>query len=231
MRVTAIVLAAGTGDRMQHRIKKPYISLLGQPILVHTLRVLSGVPAIQDIIVTVYPGEERRCEKEIIQTLHARTGITVVAGGERRQDSVRNALTHAPETSALVLIHDGARPLITQPLIERAIRAAQKKKAVSLAVPVKDTITMVSKEDMLITRVLPRDSLYIIQTPQVFTKEIILEAHRKAFAEGFQGTDDASLVEHFGRPVTVIMGSYENIKITTQEDLLLAAALMKGRQQ
>ena len=231
MRVTAIVPAAGAGDRMQHKLKKPYISLLGQPILVHTLRVLSGVPAIHEIIVTVYPGEESFCEKEIIQALQAGTSITVVAGGRQRQDSVRNALAHVSESSDMVLIHDGARPLITRALINNAIRAMRGEKAATLAVPVKDTIAMVAKDDMIIARTLPRDSLYIIQTPQIFTKKIILEAHRKAFAEGFQGTDDASLVEHLGLPVAVIMGSYENIKITTQEDLLLAEALMKGRQQ
>lgn len=231
MNVTAIVPAAGTGDRMQHKLKKPYISLLGKPMLAYTLEVLDAVPAIQEIIVPVYPGEERLCEADVVRPLSLRTPVRIIAGGERRQDSVKNGLAALAGDCDVVLVHDGARPLVTCALVEASIQATLVKKATTLAVPVKDTITMVAKDTMTITRTPQRDILFIIQTPQTFEKSIILKAHQQACDDGFKGTDDASLVERLGIPVTVVMGSYANIKITTQEDLLFAEAFMKGQHQ
>jgi len=231
MNVTAIVPAAGTGQRMGHRLKKPYIALQGVPILVHTLCVLDREPSISRIVIPVYPGEEERCEQEVLGMFKARAAISIIAGGARRQDSVRHALALVPGDSDVVLVHDGARPLVSPGLIEKAVLRALTNSAVTLAVPVKDTITMVCRDNMTISRTPPRDELYVIQTPQAFLREVICEAHRKALADGFQGTDDASLVERLGVPVSVIPGSYENIKITTAEDLVVAEAIMKGRAQ
>jgi 2-C-methyl-D-erythritol 4-phosphate cytidylyltransferase len=128
----------------------------------------------------------------------------------------------------MVLVHDGARPLVTQAMIETSVTATVTKKATTMAVPVKDTITIIDKKTGTISRTPERDSLYTIQTPQTFDRELLLRAHRAAAADGFAGTDDASLVERLGIPVTVLMGSYTNIKITTPEDLLIAEAFMQG---
>ncbi len=228
MSVTAIVPAAGSGERMRSRLKKPYISLLGQPILLHTLKILDTVSDISHIIVPVYPGEEDLCQQQVMSRLSLRADIDIIAGGETRQESVRNALSRVADSCELVLIHDGARPLVSRPLIEECTAAAQSKQAATAAVPAKDTITMVSSADQTITKSLLRDSLYIIQTPQVFKKELIVAAHQSALDDGYKGTDDASLVERLGIPVTVIMGSYTNIKITTREDLLFAETLLKN---
>lgn len=228
MKVTAIVPSAGTGERIQHRLKKPYISLLGQPILAHTLKVLNSVSAINQIIVPVYPGEENFCEKEVVKKMSLTTEVKIVAGGETRQESVRKALGFLPGSCDIVLIHDSARPLISRSMIKDSIEATKTKRATAMGVPVKDTITIVSKDDQTIAKTLARDSLYLIQTPQTFERDLIVNAHQIALHDGFKGTDDASLVERLGIPVTVITGSYTNIKITTKEDLLSAEAIMRN---
>jgi len=228
MKVTAIVPSAGTGERIQHRLKKPYISLLGQPILAHTLKVLNSVSAINQIIVPVYPGEENFCEKEVVKKMSLTTEVKIVAGGETRQESVRKALGFLPGGCDIVLIHDSARPLISRSMIKDSIEATKTKRATAMGVPVKDTITIVSKDDQTIAKTLARDSLYLIQTPQTFERDLIVNAHQIALHDGFKGTDDASLVERLGIPVTVITGSYTNIKITTKEDLLSAEAIMRN---
>jgi 2-C-methyl-D-erythritol 4-phosphate cytidylyltransferase len=228
MKVTAIVPSAGTGERIQHRLKKPYISLLGQPILAHTLKILNSVSAINQIIVPVYPGEENFCEKEVVKKMSLTTEVKIVAGGETRQESVRKALGFLPGSCDTVLIHDSARPLISRSMIEDSIEATKTKRATAMGVPVKDTITIVSKDDQTIAKTLARDSLYLIQTPQTFERDLIVNAHQIALHDGFKGTDDASLVERLGIPVTVITGSYTNIKITTKEDLLSAEAIMRN---
>lgn len=229
MNVTAIIPAAGIGQRMQHRLKKPYITLRGKPILAYTLEVLDRIAAVRKIVIPVFPGEEQRCREDIISTINLRKPVEVIAGGERRQDSVRNGLGAVSEDCDLVLVHDGARPLVTRAMMETSITATMTKKATTMAVPVKDTITIVDKQTGTISRTPERGSLYSIQTPQTFSREILLRAHHAAVADGFTGTDDASLVERLGIAVTVLMGSYSNIKITTPEDLLIAEAFMQGR--
>ena len=228
MKIAAIVPSAGTGERIKHRHKKPYIKLLGQPILAYALKVLDSVSAVNQIIVPVYPGEENFCKKEVVSKLPLTTEVKIVAGGETRQESVRKALEFLPDICDIVLIHDGARPLISRSMIEDSIEITKKRSATTMGVPVKDTITMVSGDDQAITETLPRDSLYSIQTPQTFERDLIVNAHHIALHDGFKGTDDASLVRRLGIQVVVITGSYTNIKITTEEDLLFAEAIMRN---
>jgi 2-C-methyl-D-erythritol 4-phosphate cytidylyltransferase len=229
MKAAAIITAAGSGERMGGSIKKPYILLQGIPLLARTLQVFTQAPAIAELIVTVSPGQEDFCRQQVITGCATAKPVTVVAGGRRRQDSVRNGLAAVSESVDIIMIHDGARPFVTVPMINDALEATRRKRATTMAVPVKDTVTIVAKDTALIRQTLERDSLYLIQTPQTFERELICEAHRRACAEGFAGTDDASLVERLGVPVTVIMGSYDNIKITTQEDLLFAEAILHRR--
>lgn len=231
MNVSAIVPSAGIGKRMQHGLKKPYIRLLGQPVLAHTLSVLQSVPDINRIIVPVYPGEEDFCRTEVIEKLSQATDFKIVAGGNTRQESVRNALEFVAGSCDIVLVHDGARPFISEGLIRDVIKATEIKSAVTTGVPAKDTVTMVSGDDQTIIKTLPRQTLYLIQTPQCFMRDIIVKAHSSALHDGFCGTDDASLVARLQIPVTVIPGSYTNIKITTRDDLLFAEAIMGGRKK
>ena len=215
---------------MQTRIKKPYLDIKGQPLLYYVLKVLNSVSAIENIIVLVSPGDEALCEKEVLNEISLDKEVEIVSGGAIRQESVRKALGSVPESSDLVLIHDGVRPFITVQMIERSLNETLKKLATTFGVPVKDTVTVVSGDDRRILKTLERKSLYLIQTPQTFDREIIIDAHTKAYHDGFEGTDDASLVERMGVPVTVIPGYYDNIKITTQDDLLFAEAILSKQK-
>jgi 2-C-methyl-D-erythritol 4-phosphate cytidylyltransferase len=226
MKVTAVIPSAGSGRRMQTRIKKPYLDIKGQPLLYYVLKVLNSVSAIENIIVPVSPGEEALCEKEVLKGLSLDKEVKIISGGATRQESVRKGLDFVPESSDLVLIHDGVRPFISAQMIERSLNETSIKFATTLGVPVKDTVTVVSGDDSRILKTLKRGSLYLIQTPQTFDREIIIDAHTKAYNDGFDGTDDASLVERMDVPVTVIPGSYDNIKITTQDDLVFAEAIL-----
>jgi 2-C-methyl-D-erythritol 4-phosphate cytidylyltransferase len=230
MKVTAVIPSAGSGRRMQARIKKPYLDIKGQPLLSYVLKVLNSVSAIENIIVPVSPGEEALCEKEVLKGLSLDKEVKIISGGATRQESVKKALDFVPESSDLVLIHDGVRPFISAQMIERSLNETSKKLATTFGVPVKDTVTVVSGDDRRILKTLERSSLYLIQTPQTFDREIIIDAHIKAYNDGFEGTDDASLVERMGVPVMVIPGSYDNIKITTQDDLIFAEAILSKQQ-
>jgi 2-C-methyl-D-erythritol 4-phosphate cytidylyltransferase len=226
MKVTAVIPSAGSGKRMQTRIKKPYLDINGQPLLSYVLKVLNRVSVVESIVVPVSPGEEVLCEEEVLSRLSLDKEVRIISGGATRQESVRKALGFVPESSDLVLIHDGVRPFITVQMIERSLNETSIKLATTLGVPVKDTVTVVSGDDNRILKTLERSSLYLIQTPQTFDREIIIDAHTKAYNDGFEGTDDASLVERMDVPVTVIQGSYDNIKITTQDDLVFAEAII-----
>jgi 2-C-methyl-D-erythritol 4-phosphate cytidylyltransferase len=150
----------------------------------------------------------------------------VLAGGEQRQDSVRNGLAVIGDDVEIVLIHDAVRPFVSGDLIHRAVREAEKHGAVTVGMPVKDTIKRVDRNGGVL-ETLDRQVLWMTQTPQAFKRSIIQEAYRKADEDQFYGTDDASLVERMGVRVKMIAASYENIKITTPEDLLMAEFLIK----
>jgi len=228
MKAIALIPAAGSGIRMGSTIKKPYLLLVGRPILYHTLAAFDIAPSVERIIIAVAPGEEACCETEVVRKFPFKKMITIIAGGERRQESVSRLLEQVPQDTALVLIHDGARPLISVDLIERALAETKKWQATVAAVPVKDTI-QATDEAGFVRETLPREQLWSIQTPQAFDLQLIREAHQKALEDGFIGTDEGSLVTRLGRPVKIIMGAYDNIKVTTPEDLIIAEALLKNR--
>jgi 2-C-methyl-D-erythritol 4-phosphate cytidylyltransferase len=215
---------------MQHASKKPYIELQGQAILGHTLRALSQAESITAIIIAVSPGDEQLCRQQVVSGLTVRPEISIIAGGERRQDSVSNALAALPGICDVVLIHDGARPFVISEIIEETIAAAFKHGAATAAVPVKDTIMRLEDADRNSPQPLARDTLYAVQTPQAFRPDIIAAAHAHARDSLIQATDDASLVRHMGLPVAITHGSYENIKITTGEDLVYAEAILQRRE-
>jgi len=233
MKATVLVPAAGMGRRMGTSVNKQYLDLAGRPVLAHTLDLFQQHPAI-DSIYPILPADEIAFgHTEIV----ARYGIDkvrrIVAGGAERQDSVRNGLTALQEDGALaaddiVLIHDGARPLLDAELIPQIIAAAHQSGACIVAIPAKDTIKQVQNRQILSTP--DRSSLWQAQTPQAFRFELILSANENAEQTGFRGTDDASLVEHLGEPVTLLEGNSRNLKITTPEDLLIAEALLSSKE-
>lgn len=228
-KTVAVVVAAGRGKRMGAEINKQYLNFIDKPILAHTLEVFEKHSLIDGMIIVTHRDEVSFCYEKVIMPFRFKKVITVVAGGKERQDSVYQGLTVLPPQCELVVVHDGARPLITPDIITEAVTSGQKEGAVIVAVPVKDTIKKVANE--FVTQTVSREELWTVQTPQVFKKELILEAYKNAFNQGIYGTDDASLVEILGKRVKVVPGSYENLKITTPEDLDIGEAILARRSR
>lgn len=231
MRVTAILLAAGRGERFKSRISKPLSRLGNCPLIDFSLKILDRHPGVKDIILVVNP-LNFKAMRDLVKNSGYRKVSSLVLGGARRQDSVWNALKKVSAQSQLVLIHDSARPFVTPREISALITRAEKSGAAILGVPVKATIKQVTKSQshkvtsrFTVKRTLERNSLWEVQTPQVFSRQLILKAYQR-FGRGAV-TDDAALVEKLDKRVDLIRGSYANIKITTPEDLIVAEAILR----
>jgi len=222
MSVAAILAAAGRGSRLGR--PKQMLVLDGKPIAGWSLDALARSSHIDAIIVACEDDERGKFE-DVARSYGRGKVAALVSGGARRQDSVYAALRILPEHTDFVVVHDGARPFASDALIERCLAAARETGAAIAAVSVKDTIKRVGEHNV-VTTTYPREQLWAAQTPQVFGFEILLQAHERALQGGFVGTDDAMLVEWANLcPVMIVEGSYDNIKITTQEDLFLAAMI------
>lgn len=219
--VSAIILAAGRGSRLNLPVPKPLLKIVGKPVIIYSLESLSRHPDIDEIIVVINASNQKAITG-VLKAYSFKKIKAFVLGGKRRQDSVYNGLKKVSLNSDWVLIHDSARPFIDSKSIAEVILAAQKTGAAILGVPVKATIKSV-KNGLVVDKTVARGNLWEIQTPQVFKKELIMNAYRK-YSRGHV-TDDASLVEKLGKKVKIVPGSYENIKITTGEDLLFAKAI------
>jgi len=232
MTVAAIIPAAGVGRRMGHKIPKPYLTLAGKPILAHTLAVFESLPEIDEITLVTQPSELELCQEKIVIPYGFQKVLRLVPGGKERQDSVYHALKilHQQEHLEIILVHDGVRPFVTPEAIRRVIKTARDTGAAILAQIAQDTIKQVNKKHRVV-RTLDRRELWLVQTPQAFRADLLWKAFVEAYANNFYGTDEASLMENLGVPVTVVKGSTHNIKITTQEDLHLAEALVKIREK
>ncbi len=226
IRASAIVVAAGKGKRMGAECNKQFIKLSNKPILAHTLEVLQNNTQIEDVILVVGAEETDFCVDDIVNRYGLSKVRRVVAGGEERQDSVAKGLQELKKDCRIVLVQDGARPFIKNEMIEESIRAAWEEGAAIIAVPVKDTIKQ-ANANLFVEATLQRSSLWSVQTPQAFKKEILLEAYTKLRENNMVVTDDAAAVEHMGQKIKIIMGSYENLKITTPIDLLIAEEILK----
>ena len=222
---TAVIVAAGKGRRMGTEISKQFLPLCGKEILAHTVEKFEKAACIRDIIL-VTGGDALQDVRQMVQEYGWKKIISVTEGGKERQDSVFLGLQQVPQDTDIVLIHDGVRPFVTEEILERSIAAAKETGGCVAGVPAKDTIKVCDAEGFAIATP-DRSTLRQIQTPQTFRRKEILAAYEKAKADGFLGTDDASVAEHSGFPERVIMGSYRNIKITTKEDLLIGAAFLK----
>ena len=223
--VSVIFPAAGQGKRMQSTTNKVLMELLGTPILIRTLRKFSEAPSVDQLIV-VAAAEEVPFIRSMLSKIPGLKPWTVTTGGSERQYSVQNGMACLDASTDVVLVHDAARPLISVETIEDVIKCAAENGGGVAAVKAKNTVKLVG-EDNVIKSTPKRDEVWEIQTPQGFKREILEEAFEKAGQEGFLGTDDASLVERLGKPVSVVESSYRNIKITTPEDMVIAVAFIK----
>jgi 2-C-methyl-D-erythritol 4-phosphate cytidylyltransferase len=219
MSVFAIIPAAGTGVRMGGATPKQFLSLEGVPIFVHTLRKFVAADAIDEIILALRPEDMERAQTDVDRE-HFAKPVRLVCGGATRQETVARALAEAPPATELVVVHDAVRPFIELEMIQRVVEAARKDGAVILGIPSVDTVKQVEHYTILGT--IPRERIVLAQTPQAFRYGIIQEAFARAAEDGFNGTDESSLVERLGHTVTVLMGSDRNIKITKPSDLPLA---------
>ncbi len=220
-KITAIVLAGGSGKRMGGGLKKQYFSLGGQPLLSHSLRVFQESRVDEMVLVS---NEEAYCREEIVEKYGFDKVKRIVPGGAERHDSVYAGLL-AASGCRYVLIHDGARPFLTQGIVDDAVSAVRRYQACAVGVPVKDTIKL-SDQEGFAQSTIERARAWQIQTPQAFSYDLILKAYQKLMKERPAGiTDDAMAVE-YGRfaKVKLILGSYENIKVTTPEDIVIAEA-------
>ncbi len=230
MKIVAIIPAGGAGRRLNPEIAKQYLQINGLPVLVHTLNVFEKAKIIDEIILVVPESDIEFVRKDLIIKNNLKKITMIIAGGVERQDSVRNGIAAMDDKCDIILVHDGVRPFVTNEMINNVAKIVYDCPAAVIGVPSKDTIKE-TKDNDLVVKTLPRRNLWITQTPQAFQFEVLQKAYEAAYSDNFYGTDDASLVERIGVPVKMIAGSYENIKITTKEDLVIAEALLKGKQE
>jgi 2-C-methyl-D-erythritol 4-phosphate cytidylyltransferase len=225
--VAAIIVAAGRGTRMKDPLKKQYLSLGGLPILTRTLSVFDACDLIDRIIIVIPAEDLEFCQTWVLAPLRSAKSMQFVSGGNLRQDSVYYGLREVDPDYQIVVIHDGVRPFVEQDQLVACIKGAEQVGACILGIPVHDTLKRVDLPDRIV-ETLQRDHVWRAQTPQAFRYALIKKAHEQARLEGFNGTDDALLVERLGVTVKVINGSRSNIKITNQEDLNIARRLIQN---
>ncbi|MDO8489029.1 MAG: 2-C-methyl-D-erythritol 4-phosphate cytidylyltransferase [Candidatus Omnitrophota bacterium] len=223
--LSAVILAAGAGRRLNAAIEKPLVKIGRKPVIIYSLESFSKHPDIDEIIVVV-SAKNKQVITRVVEKYSFKKIKIFCLGGRRRQDSVYAGIRAVNPSCDWVLIHDCARPFVSTKSITKVISEAKRTQAAILGVPVKATIKSI-KDVNIVDRTLDRSSLWEIQTPQVFKKELILKAYNRYIKEDF--TDDASLVEKIGAKVKIVQGSYGNIKITTKEDFLFAEVIVKNK--
>ena len=230
-RFAAIVLSAGTGTRMKSNVPKQYLPLEDKPVIYYSLKAFED-SAVDEIVLVTGADDVDYCRTEIVEKFHFKKVKAIVPGGKERYDSVFEGLKALHDID-YVLIHDGARPLVTQDIIERSMRAVESEQACVVGMPVKDTIKIIDDENYA-NRTPDRKHLWLVQTPQSFSYDVIRKAYDVLFARQNAGedipaiTDDAMLAEQMlGIKVKLIEGSYENIKITTPEDIAIAKLFLQ----
>lgn len=220
-----VIVAAGTGSRMNMGINKQFIKLEGKEIIAYTIEKFYNNSNIEDIVVVVKEDESEFFKKEILDKYNFKN-VKIAYGGKERQDSVYNGLKLLDEKCDVVLIHDGARPFVSDKIIDKSIEEVKEHKAIVVGVPVKDTIKVIDNDKNIVDTP-NRSVLWAVQTPQTFDYNILIDAYKDAFKNKFYGTDDAMLVERIGYKVKMLEGSYNNIKITTQEDLNIGSQILR----
>lgn len=227
--VAAIVPAAGAGQRLGGPIRKPFVSLSGQPLLTYCLSVLQGSPVIRWIVLVVRDGEQAQAAT-LLRRHRITKALAPCRGGRSRAESVARGFAALPNEADWILVHDGARPCVSPQLIERSVRAARRYGAVACGLPATLTVKAVDRRGD-VRRTLERDPLWFVQTPQVFRRDWFAQALGQADHALHQCPDDAALLESAGFRVRMIPGDPLNLKVTTRDDLLLAEAILKNRHE
>lgn len=222
-RAAAVIPAGGSGRRMGG-VRKQYLELAGEPILLHAIRPFLAHPDVHWVVVAL-PAEDMASPP-----LFLPDGVTVVAGGAERSDSVRYALDAVPDAAEIILVHDAARPLLDRAVLDRVLDATSEGAGAIAAIPVTDTVKRVGGDGAIETTV-ERAGLWRAQTPQAFPAEMLRSAYARAAAEGLAATDDATLVERCGGRVVVVEGSERNLKVTTPADLRIAEMLLQEAEE
>ncbi|MCD4796254.1 MAG: 2-C-methyl-D-erythritol 4-phosphate cytidylyltransferase [Candidatus Cloacimonetes bacterium] len=223
----AIITAGGSGNRMKHKLKKQFIEIEQRPLLFWTLDRFADHLELDEVIVTL-PEDEFKIYSKLIENEYPQAVITIIPGGNERQDSVYRALKNCSPNTSYVLIHDGVRPFISSNDISRLLDNAAKYKAVIPVSKVKNTLKKI--KDNKIVKTVPRNDLVNALTPQAFEFDLILSCHKKAKAKELYFTDDAAIVEHFGFDVHIMEIEPYNIKITDEHDLEIAEMIIKNKQ-
>ncbi len=237
MKVQAIIASGGVGTRLKTDRPKPLVSVGGRPLFTYSVEVFEKSSIIDGIILVV-PADYVQDFEDAVKPCGFKKLKKIVVGGRTRCDSVFNGLQALDAKTEIVVVHDGARPLIRLQIVDEAIRQGKTHGAAVVGVPVKPTIKRINRQGMFVKKTLDRDELWEIQTPQVFRKDILWKAYAQRGSERKESlrseddpTDDAGLVERLGLQVKVVRGDYENIKITTSEDLIVAEAFLNARQK
>ncbi|MGB3364544.1 MAG: 2-C-methyl-D-erythritol 4-phosphate cytidylyltransferase [Thermodesulfobacteriota bacterium] len=229
MKAAVIITAGGLGKRFGEgidKLPKQFIPLSNKPIIAHSIQAFESSDFIKEIILVVPDNWIEYTKAQIVDQFDIKKVSKVIAGGAQRQDSVRKGLSSLLTKPDIVAVHDGVRPFITVDIIEEVITEAANSGGAIAAIPATDTIKQSSSEH-IIEKTVARNKIWFAQTPQAFKHEILLEAFEKASEEGYLGTDEAELVERIGREVKLVLGSKNNMKITTPEDLELGELIIK----
>lgn len=226
VKAAAIIAAAGWGKRFSVGKRKQFQPLGGKPVIVYSIERFEESPSVGEIILVVSEDSIGHCREEIVKKFQFKKIKEVIPGGEERQHSVKRGFSSISNKTDIVIVHDGVRPFVTVDMIEESIKEALKSGGAIVATPVKDTVK--ESSEGYIQRTLPRESLWLAQTPQAFRYDVLKRAYKMSEEDEFLGTDESSLVERLGIRVKLIRGSQINIKITTEEDLLLAELALKA---
>ncbi len=223
---SVVIVAAGKGTRMKTGQNKQFMNLIDRPVLAYTLEAFEQCEWIDEIIVVTSEEGIVLC-KEIVDISELIKVTKLIKGGQERQHSVYNGLQEISDKAELVAIHDGARPLVYPIHIQEVLEAALDTGGAALGVPLKDTVKRIDDQNNIIETV-DRNTLWAVQTPQAFKVDLIRQAHKDAMHDNIQVTDDCMLVERMGVAIKMVQGSYDNIKITTPEDMYLARAIIEN---
>ncbi|MBI5100566.1 MAG: 2-C-methyl-D-erythritol 4-phosphate cytidylyltransferase [Nitrospirae bacterium] len=225
--VVAIVPAAGMGRRFGEGTNKTLEILAGRPMMVWALEALESIAEVTEIIPVIKDGD-MALTADLVEEYHISKVRRIAPGGKERQNSVFHGLRLVDDRESIVIVHDGARPLIEPAVISGAIRQMEGCDGVVVGVPVKDTVK--EARDGFVGKTLDRGALWSVQTPQIFYYDVLFRAYERAMKEGFYSTDDSALVERYGGTIKIVQGSYTNIKVTTPEDLNIAELFLKMRE-
>lgn len=231
-KINVIIPAAGKGTRAEQGMNKVYKNICGRPLLVHSVLPFFTIPQVTSIIFVISIEDLGLFERLVLNDPDIRTNkerVKFITGGRTRQESVLNGLKMIEDNADLVAVHDGARPLANIDLIKETFNLANKNGAACLGVKVKDTIKQIRIDSLSVKNTLNRDELVAVQTPQVFKKDILIDSYNRSILKNIQGSDDSTLVERAGHIVSIVLGSYENIKVTTPEDFIIAERLLKTK--